>query len=145
MREIKFRAWCVPEKQMYDVFTIEFCQGGIRVEGTGIHIGNGWATEANGHKHDCDVVLMQYTGLTDKNGVEIYEGDVVYFSYGIPGRSVRGEIQFKDASFFVLTPSETQKECWLGELNFHVGEYEVIGNVFENPELLGEDNASESN
>jgi len=66
MREIKFRAWCETEKHMYNwnnlinqnlknIFTIT---------------------------QDCGYNLMQYTGLHDKNGKEIYEGDIVeYYNY----------------------------------------------------------------
>ena len=71
-----------------------------------------------------DVILMQYTGLKDKNGKEIYEGDVVKTSLGI------GKVCMRLGCWFI----EMQKE--LGY--FHTDEIEVIGNIYENPELLKE-------
>lgn len=66
MRDIKFRAWWPEDKIMTYVFSVDFAQGGILV-------GDGcWHQELIGEK--CK--LMQYTGLDDKNGKEIYEGDI---------------------------------------------------------------------
>jgi len=130
MREIKYKAWCVPEKQMYDIGSIEFLQGGIKVEGTCVHIGNGWATEANGFEHDCDVVLREFTGLLDKNRTEIYEGDIVKHQrmvcqvvYQAPAFVMKKKPHHKTWFAFILAPIEKQFE-------------EVIGNIHESPELL---------
>lgn len=71
-----------------------------------------------------DVELMQFTGLKDKNGVEIYEGDLVKW-LGWKGYS---EVIYKDAHF-LLSPNLTLSEQFSQE-------YEVSGNVWENPELL---------
>ena len=126
----KFRAWDKKNSQMMDVGEIHFCRGGIRVEGTGVHIANGWATAINGFDHDCEVVLLQWTGLKDRNGVEIYEGDVVLHQsvhrqvvYQAPGFVMKRKPWYKTWHTFVLGPVENQFE-------------EVVGNIYENPELL---------
>ena len=93
--------------------------------------------------------LMQFTGLHDKNGKEIYEGDIVKinahsYDFGFEKDRI-GEIRFIEGCFgFYKQLSE--KEYLFNELSteFGYGEleyYEVIGNIYENPELLkGADN-----
>lgn len=73
--------------------------------------------------------VMQYTGLEDKNGVEIYESDIVN-----RGDGVSGEVKF-GRHLFEHTPFASQG-YYFG--NFHTldGVLEVIGNAYENPELL---------
>lgn len=77
-----------------------------------------------------DVPLMQFTGLTDKNGKEIYEGDIVRFIYNsTPQEEHIGKVEFNtdgmgytfDGLYIEPTPRETM---------------EVIGNIYENKDLL---------
>ncbi len=74
-------------------------------------------------KPSGDSVAMQYTGLKDKNGKEIYEGDIARF------REYNHHINFSDGGFYV-GDFDT-----LGSINTAV---EIIGNIYENPELLKE-------
>lgn len=127
MREIKYRAYDKSTNCMMDVGEIHFLHGGIKVEGTGVSIGNGWVTEANGHEHDCDVILMESTGLKDKNGKDIYEDDVVDSQDGIC------KVIYVQCSFCLIDAVGR----WLNL----AGQYmhcEVLGNIYENPETLGE-------
>ena len=123
MREIKFRAWYVGEL-IY----------------RGIHDRN-WYTDPNGgvctkgtHPSDQNTMeLMQYTGLLDKNGVEIYEGDVLkgkYWDEG-PHRFI-GQVIFTCSAWYV---QGVKKYTRYQELN-KFKDCEVIGNIHENPELL---------
>ena len=72
MREIKFRAFHEPTKQMFDVFSFD-------VNNVRAWYPEKYGLEISPDREDC--ILMQYTGLKDKNGREIYEGDIVKCNY----------------------------------------------------------------
>ena len=76
----------------------------------------------------------QYTGLTDKNGKKIFEGDVVsgLFLHSSP---VNGVVAFRDGSFGLLWSRSGVETFWAFTSICNV-EYEVIGNIHDNPELL---------
>ncbi len=74
------------------------------------------------------IVLMQYTGLKDKNGKEIYEGDILKDEEG-------AWVVFYDAkdASFALRPIEDKNDTLFYTLE---GDFEIIGNIYENGELL---------
>jgi len=81
-----------------------------------------------------NINLMQFTGLKDKNDVEIYEGDILlYESYKWL------EVEYHDdcgAFMFRYPLSDGDGTNIMHAHNFRVGHAEVIGNIYENPELL---------
>ena len=125
MREIKFRAWDIQTESMRDVLVIDWVNELIDLS-SGI-------IERRPH----EVILMQYTGLKDKNGVEICEGDIVETVYN--GEVFAGVVVYDLSEVdFKVTDG---KEKYGRNFQYLAGndENEVIGNRYENPELLEED------
>lgn len=75
-----------------------------------------------------DVVFMQYTGLKDNNGKEIYEGDIVQLSINEEKPHHFGKVEYLPPKFFVIDGEKSGLIL--------TNRYEVIGNIYENPELL---------
>lgn len=90
------------------------------------------------HFNDDNIILMQYTGLKDKNGKEIYEGDIVNFSNGnmMGTFNANSEVKFLDGCFMIEINDgwDEWDELWHYTKHWDV---EVIGNIYENPHLLG--------
>ena len=83
------------------------------------------------HTDFKDVELMQYTGLKDKNNKEIYEGDIVTL------HNSRYKVIFKtEGARFVLRNDEFELEITF--INNNNERMEIVGNIYENSELLGE-------
>lgn len=90
-----------------------------------------------------DVILMQSTGLKDKNGIEIYEGDIVrsnWYDYDNNAYKKKGEVIFVGAQSVIAYDSKFVLETGEIEYDAHSLSYaenpEVIGNIYENSELL---------
>lgn len=77
----------------------------------------------NHNRNNSRGILSQYTGLKDKNGVEIYEGDIVC------NEGFKEKVYWDEFYGWVVSD-----EAMLGEVNF--ARIQVIGNIYENPELL---------
>ena len=129
MREVKFRAWVKDEEKMYQNIGILGELVVLEYKPTGELMY--WGTPNDGD------AVMQYTGLKDKNGKEIYEGDIVSMFQG----SQKSEVLFGGGMFSVKRSYRTSfyhDELELRhEILFNVIDTsEVIGNIYENPELL---------
>lgn len=80
--------------------------------------------------------ICQYTGLTDKNGKKIFEGDILRHADETILKTVWNDRKYGFAAQCVKG-SALLKDCKWGLWEFESDEVEVIGNVFDNPELLG--------
>ena len=83
-----------------------------------------------------DIIFTQSTGLFDKNGKEIFEGDVVVaMSQGV---KATGEVKRRIDGYWLMYPSFQNREFWHIVENVDTGEtgVEIIGNIYRNPELV---------
>ena len=125
MREIKFRAWYKPYKQMCQVESLRFDGNGVY---TAVLIEEPFydrkLVEAD------EIVIEQYTGLKDKNGTDIYEGDILIDDTGEPVEY--WVVKFSEGGFV--------GECTgVAEPLFELTNLEIAGNIHENPELVEEE------
>ena len=123
-REIKFRVWDY-RKMIYDPVISDGSDGG---ETSRVYI--------NPAIRCYDYIIMQYTGLKDKNGKEIYEGDIVITKGDVSILYVVkfGQYMYSDACFFLEEISDTNPP--LRFFSRGIDQTEIIGNIYENPELL---------
>ena len=126
-KEMKFRAWDLKNKQWL------WANGALGKHYTSGNVFKGW--ELNIKE---GVVLMQYIGLTDKNGKEIYEGDIVkMLDEWIGHYKLYSEhtIEF-GAGTFRLENGIPLYDCLDEDCDFERCAFEIIGNIYENPKLL---------
>ncbi len=133
MREIKFRAWDKEDNRLKRVTLMDFPEWSVCVQNQEEYYEIGDRNSFKNEETDrC--ILMQYTGLKDKNGVEIYEGDILGYVSEDEGKSYRERVGWdKEQLCWGLTNSESYTVT-LAEMGDGVGE--VIGNIYENPELV---------
>jgi len=126
MREIKFRAWSKEHDFIGKVYEIDFRYGLVKLE----------TEKETTHTFGIsNVELMQYTGLKDKSGKEIYEGDVVTTIHTDHAPHI-GEVYFQPTrlNWSVKHGSLTNQDMFV--YSRPDCSIEVIGNIYETPELL---------
>lgn len=145
LRTIKFRAWDKKRKQLFPVHELEWdkishsltkCVGYDDWDNDGYTMhGGGNMKFANGDRY----ILMQYTGIKDKNGKEIYDGDIVESKFAIY------TICWNDKRAQFIVKVEKTESVLTRHASFPLWQYvdddgecriEVIGNIYEHPHLL---------
>ncbi len=138
----KFRAWDKILKKMNDVTAIDFSTKPFRVF---------YSAYGEDNYFNQDAILMQSTGLKDKNGVEIYEGDILLSAASENQEDwKKWQVYYADGRFLVdykQTPKDKRKRKNLEiedlcEDNVWLYGLEVIGNIYETPELRRNKNDS---
>ena len=128
MREIKFRVWDTANKVMGIVNCYDFDEDKVFYTSEGLKY-----SQVSGH-----FILEQFTGLKDKNGKEIYEGDKLHiWSNFYKKDMLYAEVfwNMTKAGFDIKEPNGRYNN-WLGNLHKKGWFCEIIGNVHDNPELL---------
>lgn len=125
-QDIKFRAWNKKDKVMVDVAAMNLGPSGL------------WSLIEDAYDAELQLAdnyeLMQYTGLKDKNGREIYEGDIVRTgedNIGDPDPTI-GQVIMREGSWLIENEKKQEEIGLFSEITSR----EVIGNIFEDNQLL---------
>ena len=135
-REIKFRIWA--DNKFYNKCLVGNTNNTNDEKWTCPMV---WLEKSKKWVHCDNGIICQYTGLHDKNGKEIYEGDIIRIKNSLI--EIEGEVIFEtiDLSFKVYDKENDCKEMLL----YVNEEFEVIGNVFEKGILLNDGKKSKKN
>lgn len=134
MREIKFRAWDDKGKEWlmgYGVGSL----GGFHIDGELVYLDQ-WTKVLDDAFHEkIDLKIMQFTGIDDFHGKEIYEGDIVKTG------DEMGEVQYdpQQGAYIILLHPHNKKVksgCYNLASTHPSPLKEIIGNIYQNPELL---------
>lgn len=120
---LKFKAYNIVDGQFYDVYAILFCEGGTRVEGTGVSIANGWAHTEKNNPAPIEVMLLQYSGYNDINGTPIFDGDILDVKVN-PEENKLMTVEFSKGVF-------RANGYFLAEAYHHA---RIVGHIFKDPE-----------
>lgn len=124
MKELKIKAWLKKEKKMVSIIGIDFNYEYIKyTEDDNLFNENYKTAEFK------NIELLQFTGLKDNGGQELYEADVIKFNDGID--DIYGLISYDDEDGTYRVSYENITE----HLSDREGDFEIVGNIFENPYL----------
>ena len=142
MQEIKFRFWDKKSNVMYEGIELSKLLGYLMFQ----PVPNSMAYVAM-QDHFSDIIWLQYTGLKDKNGKEIYEGDILELIYD-DSISVCGELALYPRkriyevttlwNFYMDVSAHGEDYKGVDCREVYARDSAIIGNIYENPELFGE-------
>ncbi|MBC2041866.1 hypothetical protein HCA56_05460 [Listeria welshimeri] len=125
MRAIEFRAFVKRKKEMFPVTDLRFNR--YEKDAVGVSgCGDPYCTMCDDWYNFDDVLLMQYTGLKDKNGKKIFEGDICWDEHD----ECCGVVKFEEGKFLYVWENIAE-DLW--EV---ADDIEICGNIHENPELM---------
>lgn len=133
MHNLKFRAWDKTAKKMSKVTAIDFSTKPFRVF---------YKAYGNENYFNQDAILMQSTGLFDKNGKEIFEGDVLNCGHLFTGSPFEEEDEYEEEKGIVkfincgFNVEFKDANALFVDIMLTCEDIEVIGNIYESPELL---------
>ena len=124
MKEFKMKAWLKKEKKMVAIIGIDFNYEYIRYTEDDNLFNSDYKTA-----EFKDIELLQFSGVKDNGGQELYEADVIKFNDGID--DIYGLISYddEDGTYRVFYENITE------HLSDREGDFEIVGNIFENPDL----------
>lgn len=144
MRELKFRCWSPDNQEMYfpdGNYSFRMFNSGVSFEPYfNADELQSFHTDPEGEEYLKKIEVMQYTGLKDRNGIEIYEGDIVkHIKYSTKNIGVVtfGEGEYNPDHWSVSWHGWFVEgvDCTFDEYDA-MDHFEVIGNIYQNPELL---------
>lgn len=151
MRTIKFRCW--DKKGRFEMANVEVLDWNDKY----VVVDEAWNEDRETGEAECvanfdEIELMQFTGLTDKHGVEIYEGDIVEFNdkwewykgaYAIKMLFADNEEQAvlkkkyeAEPMYRIKVEFDPTEGYNLSKYDLSQGRYTIVGNIYENPELI---------
>ncbi len=161
MREVKFRAWDKRQEIMVSneqVMRLEFGKNGVDWLGCWVVVADSQGKPEQGLHQIAkeDLVFMQFTGLKDKSGKEIYEGDIIWKEFSHRKGQKRESKEDGHKFQIIYQPAWSsfvadeivkigefqelwhlaQNNKWADQERLIVDEFEIIGNIYQNPELL---------